>query len=163
MLVPLDPGVDRLGRDLAVWSIGVFLLETTGDLLRSPLLGQASANSFLELGIIHLADQRTLPPPPFRLPLSLCGIVAVARSVPSQFAANRRSGASDGRGNLLLVHPTMPKFSYAIPLLQRKMICHRWDSIPTGKVCKTSPIGKSQRCFLLHQSARPTFLGLSCI
>ena len=68
MLVPLDPGVDRLGRDTALRRIGMFLLEPTRDLLRSPLLGQASANGFIELGIVHLAGQRTLPPPPLRMP-----------------------------------------------------------------------------------------------
>ena len=84
MLVPFDPGVDCLGRDAALRRIGMFLLEPTRDLLRRPLLGQASTNGFVELGIIHLAGQGTLPPPPLRLPLSLGDIVAVLRGVASQ-------------------------------------------------------------------------------
>ncbi|MDA1054644.1 MAG: hypothetical protein O3C40_29805, partial [Planctomycetota bacterium] len=42
-----------------------------------------------------------------------------------------------------------------ITLFHRKMICHRWDSVPKGKFARLLPIGNSQRCFLLHHFQGP--------
>ena len=154
MLVLLDPGVDRLRRNAA---IGIELLQPAFDLFRCPLSCQFGADELVDFGIIQFAHQRAFPPPSPGLLLGLSRVILLAAAVTSQLAADRRRRTTDGFGDLLLICSLMPQLCYAITLFQRKMTGHRWDSIPRGKVCKTSPIGNSQRCFSYTSFRGPDF------
>lgn len=154
-----NPGIDGLSRDLAVGTVRLFLLQTARDLFGSLLARQSSADIFVEFGIIHFAYQRTLAAPPFRFLLSLASEVIVRHSIASQFTTNHGRSASDRQGNFLLVGALIQQLRYAVGFFQRKMAWHRWDFVPKGKVCKTSPLGNSERRFLQHQLSVPSFVG----
>ena len=94
--------------------------------------------------------------------IRLASEVFAPRRVASQLSANRRWRAIESLGDLLLIGATVPQMRYAITLFDCKMTGHRWDSVPKGRVCKTSPIGNSQRCFYLHQF-QGQFLSLDCV
>ncbi len=159
---PLDPGIDRLRRNRTV----VFLLfQPARDLLRRPLLGQSGANGVVDFGIVHLPREGTLSPPPHGLLLR-----AGARhssSLPWRCVRSSRPivaglrPAKDVR-DLLPVRVLMPQLCYAIPLFQRKMTCHRWDSVPKEKVATPLPLEQSQRCFSAT-SFEAHFSSLDCI
>src|SRR3970282_2653582 len=81
-------------------------------------------------------------------------IILLARAVALQLAADGRFRTAEGLGNFLLLGSLVQHLRYAVTLFGRKMLGHRWDSVPKGWVCTTSPIGNSQRCFFLHQFPR---------
>lgn len=146
----LDPGVDRLRRNAP---LGVLLLHPARDLFRRPLLRQGSTDGVVDFRIVHLADQGTFLSPLLRLAMSLRGVVFLARAVALQLAADGGWRAAQGLCDFRLTRlPRLPR-RYAITFFHRKMTGHRWDSIPKGKVCKTSPLGTSQRCFYLDRLA----------
>jgi hypothetical protein len=126
-------------------------------------VGQSGPDELVDFGIIHFALQGAFPPSPLSLLLGLTGVVFLTDAVASQFTADGRRRTVEGFGNLLLIKSPMPQLRYAITLFQRKMTGHRWDSIPKGKVCKTPPIGNSQRCFLLDHFSEALHSSLDCI
>jgi hypothetical protein len=59
-------------------------------------------------------------------------VVLVAAAVASQLATDGRRGTPQGHRNFLLLGALVQQLSYAITFLVRKMVGHRWDSVPKG-------------------------------
>jgi len=116
-------------------------------------VSQAGANGRVDLEVVQLAFERTISPPLFRLPLRLRGEILSARAVAPQFATDRGRLTAQSRGNFCLSCALQQLLNYQITLFHRKMTCHRWDSVPKGEVCKTSPIRTSQRWFHRYRLA----------
>ena len=158
MFVALDPRADRLRRHgglwFGLWLVGLLLFRAAGDLLRRPLVDQASADALVELRPIHLSHQRPLRAAPLGHSLRRRGMIHAARAIAAQLATDRRWAAPDRPRDFFLAVTLKPQLRYPIALVARKMTGHRWDSVPKGKAFATSPIGNSQRCFLRPQFPR---------
>src|ERR1700730_15964539 len=137
VLVVLDPGVDRLRRHAAV---AILLLHAARDLFRRPFLRQSSADRVVDLGVFHLSHERTFPASPLSFALRLGGVVFASRAIASQLATDRGWAAPQRLGDFILIHLLMPQLRYAIPFFQRKMTCHRWDSVPKEKLATLLPL-----------------------
>src|SRR3990170_5253578 len=59
----VDPCVDRLPRYLALAVVGKQQLAPTGDLVRRPILLQVLAHHAIDLGLVHLPHQASVPAP----------------------------------------------------------------------------------------------------
>ncbi len=162
IVVLFDPVVDRLRRYLAVGAVGMLLRETPGDLLRRPLVHQPTANRFIDLAIVHLADQWPFTLPALRLLLRLGGEVFVAGPVAPQLATDGRRTTRQGLGDLLLIRSAVVQLRYAIPFFRCKMPCHCWDSVPKGKFCN-SPHWKLPAVVFPISLSEPRCPDLDCV
>jgi len=134
VLASLDPCVDRLRRNDLLRTVGIPLLHPTGDLRRRPIVCQTVANDFVDFLFVHLTHDRTFLPPALGLTLGLCGVILIACAIAFQLATDGRRRTPDGLGNLRLFGSLIVQLRYTITLFGGKLICHRWDSVPQGKV-----------------------------
>ncbi len=132
------------------------LLHPSGDLLRRPFLRQPPANSLVDRGIIHLSRQWSFPAALRGFPLGLGGVIFAGGAVASQLAADRGRATCHSPGDFLLVSSLIPQLRYAIALLGRKMMCHRWDSVPKGSFVNFSLLEPPSDVFP-HASFRGSF------
>ena len=129
-----------LRGNAAIRTLGILLFQPTGDLFRRPLVRQAGAHGLIQLGIIQLAHERTLPSPPLALLLRSAGVVMLARAIATQFAADRRGSTPKSRGDFLLIGSLVTQLRYVITFLDCKLTAHRWDSVPKGEFARLHPL-----------------------
>ena len=162
MVVLFDPVVDRLRRHLAVGAVGMLLRETPGDLLRRPLVRQPMADRFVDLGIVHLADQWPQASPLLGPPLRPGGEVFVAGPVAPQLATDGRRRTRQSLSDLFLIRSAVEQLYYAIPFFRGKMLRRCWDSVPKGKCCN-SPDWKLPAMVFPRSLSKPRGSDLDCV
>jgi hypothetical protein len=100
-----------------------------GDLVGRPILRQTAPDESVNLGTLHLVDQRSRSATlagPF---VGQYREVVVAVLVAAELAADRApvpAKAPRDRGSLV---PGVPHLGYHFAFLQSKLVSHRWDSV----------------------------------
>jgi len=163
MSVLSDPCVDCCGRDPLCRVIRKSESLPTTNLIWGPVIVQASLNRTADLWTIHFPLQRTLLPPLSGLAMGARRIVLpVVRVVPLQLSGDDGRMPVQHLGNRRLSESPQPQMSYPVTFFQRKMPCHRRDSVPKGSALDIA-LGNSRHSFSGTPIPHITLKGISCI
>jgi hypothetical protein len=163
VLILPDPCVDCCGGNpMCRVSWEVAPLPTTY-LIWRPVLVQTSLNGTADLRTIHFPFERTVLPPLTGFVMRLRSIVlSLVRAVPFQLTRDHRSMPVHHLGNRRLTESSRPQISYPVTFFQRKMPCHRRDSVPKGSALDTV-LGNSRHGFSGRPISFTTLTGIPCI
>ena len=128
----MNPGVDRLPRDVTPRIAGKIIPRASSDLVGRPPLPQPLTHVTGDLGPLHFAGPGPMAATRIRLDLGRRRPVAVGVAVAPQLTGNRRRMPFQPPGNFRLAATGMDHLGYPLAFLKSKMTCHHGDSVQQG-------------------------------